>query len=312
MSLQRPGGRDVPSVKGRPPEAQEIARVSCVRHFYPDRTQVYICGLDFVLYAGERVVLLGPNGAGKTTLLLHLMGFLRPAEGLVRVFGLEPYRDFERLRRRLGVVFQRVEEQIIGPTVRDDIAFGLLGLGWRRDRAAARVEEIAARLRIEGLLGKIPHYLSYGEQKKVALAGALAGDPELLILDEPFEGLDPRSRGEMARLLLDLNREKGTALLFSTHDPGLVPGLAERVYVMGQGRILASGRPDQVFWDERLLREAGLEPPPLVEVFRPLLDAGLPVGRPLSAGDAVQRLLRAFWAARVGRSGAVAVEPDEE
>ena len=101
---------------------KSVVRVRCIKHVYPDKTEVSICGLDFSVEEGERVVILGPNGAGKTTLLFHILGLLSPAEGEIEVLGMKPYRDFKRLRRQIGVVFQNVDEQIIGPRVYDDIA----------------------------------------------------------------------------------------------------------------------------------------------------------------------------------------------
>jgi len=274
---------------------EEIARVSCIRHFYPDRTEVAICGLDFVLYRGELAMLLGPNGAGKTTLFLHLTGFLRPAEGLVRVFGLEPARHFDAVRRRMGVMFQDVATQIVGPTVRDDIGFGPRAAGWPKDRVAAAVESLAGRLGIRHLLHKVPHYLSGGEMKRVALAGALVMEPELLLLDEPFSGLDPRARAEIAALLLDLNRARGVTVLIAGHEADAFSPHADRIYVMSCGRIAGVGRPAEVLADGDLLRGAGLDVPPVLKLIGDLRARGAkldPTCDPVAAADQLARLLR--------------------
>src|SRR5262249_54533317 len=129
-----------PEAVSRPSEV--ALRVSCVRHVYPDRTQVHLCGLDFVVQRGERVVILGPNGCGKTTLLSHILGLLEPQEGDVSVFGLNPARQFDALRERVGVLLQNVDEQIIAPTVWDDVSFSLRNYGYAEDEVARRGEAV--------------------------------------------------------------------------------------------------------------------------------------------------------------------------
>ena len=173
--------------------SEVIAAAKGLRYVYPDGAEVALRGVELSIGAGEVAAILAANGGGKTTLLKLIAGLLRPAEGRVRVFGLDPYRDFERVRTRLGAVFQNPAEQVIGPTVRDDVGFGLGHLNLSRQELGARVDAVLERLGIAHLAGRIPHYLSAGELKKVALAGALAARPELLILDEPFAQLDPGS-----------------------------------------------------------------------------------------------------------------------
>ncbi|HZD61140.1 MAG TPA: ABC transporter ATP-binding protein, partial [Anaerolineae bacterium] len=185
----------------------DIVRVGCLRHVYPDQTEVKICGLEFIVKEGEKVVVLGPNGSGKTTLLHHLMGLLRPVEGEVYVFGVEPSKQFDDVIRNYGVVFQNIDDQLIAPTVWDDITFAPRNYGYPEDRVERMANEIMERIGIAGLKNKIPHYLSGGEKKKVALAGAMITHPRLLILDEPFEGLDPKSKNDILKLLVEFNRE---------------------------------------------------------------------------------------------------------
>lgn len=273
---------------------KELARVKCLRHIYPDRTEVCLCGLDFVVQEKERLVVLGPNGSGKTTLLLHLMGLLEPMEGEVKVFGTDPCKDFDRIRRRLGVVFQNVDEQIIGPTVWDDVAFSLLNNGVAVDKAGLMVDEILDDLGICHLKNKIPHYLSGGEKRKVALAGAMVMKPEMLILDEPFTGLDPKSKGEILEVLLKLNEKYGTALVVTTHEIDLVSVLANKVYVLDRGHLVLCGTPGEVLTNIDVLQKACLEPPILVELFRRLAGRGLPVGSPMTMEEAEEQLVR-LW-----------------
>ena len=149
------------------------------------------------------------------------------------------------------------------------------------------------RMGITHLQHKVCHYLSGGEKRKVALAGALVLEPELLVLDEPFEGLDPTSRSEMVELLNGLNREHGVSLVIATHDVQLVAPLADRVYVLkAGGEIVAQGPPSDLFQDLELLRSSNIEPPVLAEVFQRLEALGHPLGRPQTPAEAAERLVR--------------------
>jgi len=237
-----------------------VVTVRCVRHVYEDHTEVDVCGLEFDVRAGESVALLGPNGCGKTTLLRHILGILEPVEGEVRVFDLDPARDYRQLVGRWGVVLQNVDEQILGPTVFDDVAFTPRNLGRPREEVAARVEGVLAALRLEGLASKVVHYLSGGEKKLVALAGALVTDPELLVLDEPFEWLDPRTRGHVVGHLRELNENRGTTIIFATHEAAAARALARRAYLMKPGGELGAAGPLPTLLERADLAEYNLVP----------------------------------------------------
>lgn len=269
----------------------EVVKVKCLRHVYPDKTEVKLCGLDFVVRAKEKVLILGPNGSGKTTLLNHIIGLLKPVEGEVRVLGVDPVKEFNVLRRRVGVVLQNVDEQIIGPTVWDDIALAPRNHGLNPREVKEMVEDILKEINIWHLKDKIPHYLSGGEKKKVALAGAMVMRPELLIMDEPFDGLDPRSKREIIELLRKFNREFGTTIIMANHDVNLVPLIADRVYVISEGMIWLHGSPREIFNRPDILRQAGLEPPLLVELFYELIREGIAVDIPLTLEEARRQLL---------------------
>lgn len=269
---------------------EHLIKVHCLRHIYPDKTEVNICGLDFVVKPGERVVVLGPNGAGKTTLLSHILGLLKPVEGQVEVLGIQPHKHFNQVRKHIGVVFQNVDEQIIGPRVLDDIAFSLRNEGFSRQQVEEKVGEIAAMLGIEDILNKIPHYLSGGQKKKVALAGAISMMPEILILDEPFNGLDPKSKDEMIDLLNRLNQEKGITLVITTHDINIVPDIADIIYVINKGSIVTKGSLNEVFGQADLLREANLQLPVLMELFDRLRKKGYSLELPANLDDAEAQL----------------------
>ena len=269
----------------------DVARVSCVRHVYPDGTQVSLCGLDFVAHRGERVVILGPNGAGKSTLLNHILGLLRPTEGEVVVLGHDPSREFAAIQPKLGVLLQDVDDQLLGPTVADDVAFGARNAGFG-EASVEMARRSMERLNILHLADKVPHYLSGGEKRKVALAGALVTDPELLVLDEPFEGLDPRSRNELVALLMELHRERNLTMIVTTHHVDMLPTLADTVYVLADGgRIVAKGSPEEVFARSELLKESSIEPPALTLLFQRLKEEGVDLGSPADVEDAVRRIL---------------------
>ncbi len=270
---------------------EEIVRISCIRHIYPDSTEVYLCGLDFVVRRGERVVIIGPNGSGKTTLLFHILGLLKADKGDIKVFGYDPSKDFDKIREKIGVVLQNVEDQIIAPTVEEDVSFAPRNYGYPKHGVEHLVDEALSELGINNIRKKVCHYLSGGEKRKVALAGALVLKPELLVLDEPFEGLDPMSRKELAALLNKLNKKWGMSILMSTHDINIVSRMADSVYVLGEGgRIMVRDTPADLFSRTDYYKHARLDFPILVELFKELQEKGLDVGLPADVSDAAERI----------------------
>ncbi len=206
------------------------------------------------------MAVLGPNGSGKTTLLYHLLGLLRSEEGLVRVLGVDPAREWKTIRRRIGVVLQNVDEQILAPSVLDDVAFSPRQYGLPESEVRDLVADALARVGIEHLATRVPHNLSGGEKRKVALAGALVMRPELLVLDEPFEGLDPASRDELIEIVSEQASGGGTVIM-STHDIDTVPEFADYCYVLSHGgTIVLEGTPAVVFAQASTLAD-GQHPP---------------------------------------------------
>src|SRR4030043_264757 len=267
----------------------------CIPHVYPDMTKVQICGLDFIVNQGERVSILGANGCGKTTLLKHLMGVLVPRDGSVKVFGVDPGREYKKIRERIGVVMQDVDEQILGPTVYDDILFAPLNYGLGKYEAEGKAKEVIERLNIEPIQGKIVHYLSGGEKKKVALAGALVMEPDLLILDEPFTGLDPTSRRDFIKTLNELNKEKGISFIMTLHEVDLVSEVSDILYLMhGHGDLSERGRPEEIFGRFKDLESFNLEEPTLTSLFKGLKKEGLDFGDPLQIDEAI-RMIKKQW-----------------
>jgi len=272
-------------------QEERVVEVDCITHVYPDMTKVQICGLDFIVNRGERVCILGSNGCGKTTLLKHLLGVLVPRDGSVKVFDVDPGKEFQQIRERIGVVMQDVDEQILGPTVYDDILFAPLNYGLGKSEAEGKANEVIERLNIEPIKGKVVHYLSGGEKKKVALAGALVMEPDLLILDEPFTGLDPVSRRDLIKILNELNREKGITFIMTLHEVELVPEVTDILYLMhGHGDLSERGTPDEIFGRFRDLESFNLEDPTLTRLFKGLKKEGLDFGVPLRIEEAIEAI----------------------
>ncbi len=207
----------------------------------------------------EKVALVGPNGAGKSTLILHLNGILT-GEGDIRSAGLEVKKEnLERIRARIGLVFQSPEDQLFSPTVFDDVAFGPMYQGLPEDEVQERVFEALEVVGMGEYGARVSHHLSLGEKKRIAIATVLSMTPEVLVLDEPTLGLDPRAR----RSLINLLRELDLTMLVSTHDMLMVRELFPRVVIMDEGQIVADGQTREVLDDVALLEAHGLEMPDL-------------------------------------------------
>lgn len=228
-----------------------------VHYRYPDGFEA-LCGVDLRIDSGEKVALVGPNGAGKSTLMLQLNGTLRPSHGSVRVAGLAVGKDTIRhVRAEVGLVFQDPDDQLFSPTIFDDVAFGPLHMGLPADEVHRRVERALAAVGMAAFAHRVPHRMSLGQRKRVALATVLSMDPSILVFDEPSAGLDPRGRRELIALL----RGQDQTMLVSTHDMRLVAEVFPRTVVMDGGIVAADGPTAQILADEALLEAHGLERP---------------------------------------------------
>ncbi len=224
---------------------------------YPDGTAA-LDSIELHIHPGERVALLGPNGAGKTTLILHMNGIHMPQRGSVAVSGLQLSKDnVMEIRRRVGIVFQDPDDQLFMPTVMEDVEFGPRNLGIEGDELTERVRAALAEMEVEDLADRPPNHLSFGQKRRVAIAGVLAMQPSILVLDEPTSNLDPASRRELAEALQRLE----TTQLIVTHDIPFAYEMCERSVVMDQGRIVAEAPTAELLADTSLLRQHRLELP---------------------------------------------------
>lgn len=228
-------------------------------YIYPDRTEA-LTAISFSLAPGERVALVGANGSGKSTLQRHFNGLLSPSTGEVWVNGC-PVRQqyFAQIRQWVGMVFQNPDDQLFMPTVAEDVAFGLQNFGIPKPQWPAIVNQAlgAVNLAPEKYAHRFPDHLSGGEKKRVAIAGILALEPEILVLDEPSAQLDPRARLQLIKLLAGFSMTQ----IIATHDLDLALALCDRLLLLNQGRLVADGQTQTILANEPFLRRHGLEPP---------------------------------------------------
>ena len=270
-------------------EARELT------HTYPGGVHA-LERLSLYVERGRRLAILGANGSGKTTLLLHLNGTLRPHSGEVLLDGKPMGYDSAGLtawRRRVGLVLQNADDQLFASTVAEDISFGPLNLGMSETEARQRVDYALGALHIHDLADRPTHMLSFGQKKRVAIAGLLAMQPEILLLDEPTAGLDHQGTEDLLVVLEELSSRHAT-LVFTTHDVELAFRFADEVALFEGGRTLAQGPTADILADAELLRSAHLGAPLLLKLGLRARDVGLlapsdPLPR---SAEAVLSLLR--------------------
>lgn len=224
---------------------------------YPDGHKA-LNGVTLNLGRGEKVALVGPNGAGKSTLLVHLNGILPCQNGKIQVCGVElSQKTAGRVRALVGLVFQSPDDQLFSPTVYEDVAFGPIYQGLPKQEVHSRVMEALAMVHMEDYAKRVSYHLSVGEKKRIAIACVLSMRPEVLILDEPTAGLDPRAR----RILIELLRELPQTMIVATHDLPMVKELLPRTVIMDHGQVVSDGSTIEMLADDALLAEHGLERP---------------------------------------------------
>jgi len=223
---------------------------------YPDGHQA-LADVSLIIQPCEKVALVGPNGAGKSTLILHLNGILN-GQGSLCVAGLPVIKEnLGKVRARVGLVFQSPDDQLFSPTVYEDVAFGPRYQGLAENEVNARVQEALEVVNMQDYARRVSHHLSMGEKKRIAIATVLSMKPEVLVLDEPTAGLDPRAR----RSLINLLDELPLTMLVSTHDMQMVKELFPRMVIMDLGTVVADGDTLELLNDTALLDAHGLEKP---------------------------------------------------
>jgi cobalt/nickel transport system ATP-binding protein len=273
-----------------------LLELQAVSHVYPDGSK----GLNdctLTLQRGRRYALLGANGAGKTTVLQHLNGLLRPTTGTLRYDG-QPF-DYSRngltaLRTRVGLVFQNPDRQLFSAMVEEDVSFGPLNLGLHEYEVRHRVATALDAVGLRGHARRAVHQLSFGQKKRVCIAGVLAMEPDVLLLDEPMAGLDAPMQIELTALL-DRLAERGVTVLLSTHDIDFALRWADDIHVMAEGRCIASGPAQQLAAQTEVLHAAGQRPPAALALHAELVALGvLPQGPAPRSVDALLDALRAL------------------
>jgi cobalt/nickel transport system ATP-binding protein len=270
-----------------------IIEINHLTYQYPGSSTKALDNISLKICAGEKIAILGANGSGKTTLFKLLNGILKPVSGEVLIKGekISKKRILD-VRRTVGIVFQNPDDQIIAPTVEQDVAFGPMNMGLPEDEIKARVKEAIELVNMSGLEDRAPHHLSGGQKKLVAIAGILAMRPEVVILDEPTAGLDPLSAGNILNIIDEMNRVLGMTVLLSTHDVDIVPVFSDRICIVHHGRLEAQGSPIKIFKDRELLKKSHLRMPRIAEVFKLLQDDGIDIEIKITPDDAKAELLR--------------------
>ena len=247
-----------------------------VVYSYGDGTEA-LKRVSVSLDEGKKIALVGPNGAGKSTLMLMFNGILRPTSGEI-LFRDQTFQydssSLREIRRKVGMVFQNSDDQIFAPSVYQDVAFGPVNLGFPVEQVKKYVDYALQYVGLSGYERRPPHHLSGGEKKRVAIAGILAMEPEVMILDEPTSNLDPASSEEIMEMLDELNCG-GKTMIISTHDVDLAYRWADEVILMEDGGVLHRGTGQDVFGDAELIKRARLKLPIVVDLYKELVGRGL-------------------------------------
>ena len=273
------------------------------RFSYPDGT-VALADIRLDVARGEFTGILGANGSGKTTLLKVMDGLIRDYDGKVFLDGADILKLKPRdIYRKVGLVFQNPDDQLFAHTVFEDVAFGPRNMGFSEEEVKRRVETALIQVEMAEAASKNIHNLSYGQKKRVCIAGLLAMGHEILLLDEPTAGLDPVGEHRMMELLASLNRNHGVTIVMATHSVDLVPLFLHRLHILDHGRVVTSGTPEEVFTTTEDLAAVRLRLPHVTELFhRARHEDRLPFDSlPLTIGQARHLLAETFFPDRAKR-----------
>ncbi|MGB9940759.1 energy-coupling factor ABC transporter ATP-binding protein [Methanosarcina sp.] len=251
-----------------------------LKYTYPDGT-VAVQDLNIEIMKGKKIAFVGQNGSGKSTLFLLLNGTLKPNQGEILFHGV-PFKydskSLREIRKSVGIVFQNSDDQIFAPTVFQDVAFGPANLGYSKERVDTCVLRALEQVGLSRFKDKPPHHLSGGQKKRVAIAGVMAMEPEVIILDEPLSNLDPVGADEIMDLINEFNHF-GSTIIISTHDVDLAYRWSDYVFLLSNSKIIGQGTPAEVFKESELLKKAGLRQPTTLEIYHEIERRGLAYGR---------------------------------
>jgi cobalt/nickel transport system ATP-binding protein len=261
---------------------------------YPDGTTA-LSDIKLNITKGEFIGILGSNGSGKTTLLKLMDGLMKNFKGEILLDG-EDIKNLssKEIYKKMGLIFQNPDDQLFATTVFEDVAFGPINMGFPENEIVHHVKDALKVVEMETYAKKSIHHLSFGQKKRVCIAGLLAMGHEILLLDEPTDGLDPMGEYRMMNLLMELNKEKKITIVMATHRVDLVPLFLDRLYILSKGKIVRGGRPEDVFTEPNEMEKIKLRLPQIAElIYRLKHDDKLPFDKiPLTIGEARREILR--------------------
>lgn len=254
--------------------SENILEARDLHYKYPDGTHA-LKGISLQVKRGQTTAVLGGNGAGKSTLFLSFNGILKPSGGKVIFDGHQldySHKGLLALRSRVGIVFQDPDSQLFSASVVQDVSFGVMNMKLPEQQVREKVAAAMTRTGITHLKDKPTHCLSFGQKKRVAIAGVLAMEPDVLILDEPTAGLDPLGVSEIMKLLKQTQQTLGITVIIATHDIDMVPLYCDHAYVMNEGEMIMAGTPKEIFASKDILRKVNLRLPRIGHLMEILED----------------------------------------
>jgi cobalt/nickel transport system ATP-binding protein len=270
------------------------ARINSFR--YPDGTEA-LSNINIEVRGGTFVGILGSNGSGKTTMLKALDGLIKDFDGAVFLDGVNVKKLSPKdIYKKVGLIFQNPDDQLFASNVFEDVAFGPLNMGFAEKETSIRVNNALKDVEMEAYAKKSIHNLSFGQKKRICIAGLLAMGHEILLLDEPTAGLDPMGEYKMMNLLMKLNRERNVTIVMATHSVDLVPLFLNRLYILSRGKIFREGTPEEIFTAPEDMSHVKLRLPRIAElIYRLKHDDKLPFGKiPLTIGEARREIVKLY------------------